>query len=207
MPPYSKFVVQPRNVLLPKRTWPGVRRIVVGFALGALLAAVLGSYAYEFSQGGGSSYQLTYPIVSEDGPTARGRASEGTATTVPFSISTLNVTSVVFELSWTDDVGAPDEFELRVQNQSVRSADGKARLEFASLAIPPGRSRELAPNGEEAAARASAPVAGPAWSVEVLLVSAPGESPVPGVVVRADGQNEWTLSSVVSFYKVDARRG
>lgn len=185
---------------------------LVGTAI--LLVAMLGVIRYEAIQGG-NAWQVAFESSTSPGPGATGSTAEGASSVVGLDLDRPNVTSAEFVLTWADDVGAPDEFELIVtspsgESRSARGSDGRLRVAFDRLAILPPGVRLL---GDEESVRerlardyASHEAVG-RWNVTVRLLSAGDQTaPVSGAVLQADPGNAWTLAPALTSYRATVTR-
>lgn len=181
-----------------------------------LVAAMIGVFRYEASRGGGSSFEITWEDASVPGPDTAGATQAGGTAAEELEVATLNVTSIEWTLTWTDDVGNPDEFNLTVasptgENRSVQGTSGKLTVVFEGLAQRPGEMRLLAASKDEAESRiardATTDAAVGTWSVFVKLVRAPGVVSQGGVELPPDGQNAWALTSALTVYEPRLQQG
>lgn len=176
-----------------------------------LVTAMIGVFRYEASRGGGSSFEVTWSEATRDGPGAQGATQAGVTTPEEIDVNATNVTGIEWVLTWTDDVGNPDEFNLTVtspsgENRSIQGTNGRLSVVFEGIAPMPGEMRILAASQAEAEGRiardATTRGAEGTWGVAIRLVRAPGVvSPTSGVEVPPDGQNAWTLASTLTVYE------
>ncbi|HWH09178.1 MAG TPA: hypothetical protein VNX21_08260, partial [Candidatus Thermoplasmatota archaeon] len=141
----------------------------------------------------------------------------GATTPAELEVATPNVTRIAFTLRWTDDVGAPDRFNLTIggpdgRNWSAEGDDGEVTVLVEGLAPVPGEIRLLAAGQAEAEARvardATTRAADGVWTAFVRLVSAPGLlAPAGGVEVQPDGQNAWALTATLTTYRPAFEQG
>jgi len=82
--------------------------------------------------------QQTLTLVNEDLLDETGYTNEGQSTEVPFEVPWSSVTWINLTLSWTDDIGNNDEFQLTVMldGQNVGSASGSSGNLPLSLKAP-----------------------------------------------------------------------
>lgn len=164
---------------------------------------------YELTQGRGA-WDVSFESSTTAGPSATGTTREGEASLVGLEVANANVTSAEFVLTWTDDVGAPDLFELLVTSPSgeTRAGNGSAgrvRVAFERIAVHPPDIRLL---GEDALRRAAEDYADAKavgrWNVTVRLVTAgDATAPAGGLVLQADAGNAWTLTSLLTTYRAE----
>lgn len=194
------------------------RDMVVGIVGTVILvAAMVGVFRYEAARGGGQSWTVTWSTGTEAGPEESGETQAGVTTPVELEIAAPNVTSIEFLLEWTDDVGAPDEFEVIVtsptgENRTAKGSGGTLSVVFEDITPMPGEIRLLAASEAEAASRvardATTHAADGVWNVGVRLASAPGVvAPAGGVEVQPDGQNAWTLQAKLTTYRPAFEQG
>lgn len=167
-----------------------------------LVAAMAGVFFYERSQF--SSYEVAWQAqeagtASDDGSLDEGASQDHTFTADGEGLSTVRVT-----LTWTDDVGQPDTFEVTVQgpNGTYSDSDDGASSplevevpihEAPDTTTATGRSLEDA--RDQANASATWTDGTGDWTVTVTLVDAPGEqTPVGGQETDPDGSQEYELA-------------
>lgn len=189
---------------------------VVGAVGGIVLVIALGAVLLHES-GTAPEASLTFPVswrVEEGGSTARdGELDEGEVGEFEFELASPNVTRVRVTLSWQDENGDPDRFNLTVRGPSgasfgtATSDSGTAALNF-DVQVPPGVQEVRAGSPGEAAARLAQRETSTrglgTWTMVVELVSAPGVRPVPGVpdlVVQPDGTNDFTVAFSHDVYR------
>lgn len=182
-----------------------------------LVAAMVGVFKYEASRGGGQSWRVTWADAEVPGPDAQGTTQVGGTTVAELNVSTANVTRITFTLKWTDDVGAPDAFNLTIAGPdgtmwSNEGDTGEVSVTVEGLAPSPAEIRLLAASQQEAEARvardATTHAADGVWGATVKLVRAPGlVAPAGGVEVQPDGKNAWTLTATLTTYQPTFERG
>lgn len=182
-----------------------------------LVAAMVGVFKYEAGRGGGQSWRVTWTEGAEDGPQAQGTTQAGGTTVEELNVSAANVTRITFTLRWTDDVGAPDTFNLTIggpdgQAYSAEGSNGEVSVTVEGLAPTPGEMRLLAATQAEAESRvardATTRAADGVWGASVKLVTAPGLlAPAGGVEVQPDGANAWTLTATLTTYRPAFEQG
>lgn len=187
---------------------------IVGTVL--LVAAMVGVFRFEAAQGGGSSWTVTWETAEIEGPGDSGTTAAGVTTPVELELLVPNVTRIEFVLTWTDDVGAADAFELRVtspagENATAASETGRLSLVVDELAPVPGEMRLLAATQAEAEARtardATTRAADGTWGVAVYLERARGVEAPGGVEVQPDPGNAWELTTTLTTYSPRFQRG
>lgn len=176
-----------------------------------LVAAMVGVFRYEAARGGGQSWQVTWAEATAPGPEADGSTNAGATTPVELNVTTPNVTAIRFTLTWTDDAGNPDTFNLTIggpdgRNWSAEGSSGEITVTVEGLAPMPAPMSILAASQAEAEARvardATTHAAEGVWGASVMLVSAPGvPAPAGGVEVVPDGRNAWTLTATLVTYE------
>jgi hypothetical protein len=128
------------------------------------------------SGGGGSGpgpSPPTYTLVNEDLMDETSHTSEGQSTELSFEVPWSAVTWINLTLSWTDDIGNNDQFELKVlaDGQDVGSADGSSGNIPLSIKAPPAGN----------------------YTAKVTCVKAPGL--VGSSPLDRDSGNDWTLKA------------
>jgi hypothetical protein len=116
----------------------------------------------------------TLTLVNEDLLDESGRTNEGQSTEVPFEVPWSAVTWINLTLTWTDDIGNNDQFELKVlaDGQEVGSADGTTGNVPLSIKAPPTGN----------------------YTAVVSCINAPGfVGPSP---IDRDSGNDWALKAV-----------
>jgi hypothetical protein len=188
------------------------RDLVIGIVGAAILvAAMVGVFRYEAARAG-SAYDVEWTTTTLDGPVQAGETAEGQRSEVTLAISEANLTALTFVLTWTDDVGAGDEFQLTVVDpagevsQSARSTTGEIALTFEGLATAPPASRVVATSESDARAQLARQhtitTGTGTWSVIVELLNADETSTVVGnVPVPPDTGNAWTLQARQVVYE------
>ena len=81
----------------------------------------------------------TIQLVNEDLLDQSGHTSEGQSSEIAFNAPWSNITWINLTLSWTDDIGNNDQFELKVlsDGQELDSADGSTGAVILSIQLPP----------------------------------------------------------------------
>lgn len=182
-----------------------LRRGLLGVALLTLAtAAIAGFEATRFE-----AREVAWTFATLEAGRAEGALGQGDSTDVDIDVTNVaNVRSVTAILSWTDEIGDADAFELRVagpQGQNATSepdASGEIRL-VVPVAEPPAQL--VAPNAVSAqhlAALMVDPERGVGtWTITIGLPTAPGApAPVGPVEMQADGENAYELRLVVETY-------
>ena len=182
-----------------------------------LVAAMVGVFNYEAGRGGGQSWRVSWSEAEEAGPQAEGTAQAGGTAIEDLNVTAANVTRATFTLTWTDDVGAPDTFNLTISAPDgtmrwAEGSNGEVEVVFEGLAPMPGEMTFLAATQEEAEARAARDAttfnAVGVWGASVLLASAPGTvSPGGGIELPPDGANAWTLTVTLTTYRPSVEQG
>lgn len=184
-------------------------------AVALLLGATLAVFQYEWSQGGGSGFRVSFVERDAAGPSAESLSGQGRVERKDLDVVARNVTRAAFVLAWTDDLGEADAFRLTVTSpqgiaRAAEGASGRIEVVFEGLAARPEDARLLAASAKEAegrvASEGTSSAAVGAWRAEVTLTSAPGVR-VGGVEVQPDGENAWRLSSVLSVYEARVTQG
>lgn len=189
---------------------------LVGTAI--LILAMVGVFRYEAMQGGGSSFEVSWPTSTVAGETREGGTNEGESSSETVDVSTLNLTKVAFALTWTDNMAnsGPDVFVLTVtsptgESKSVEGGSGTLEVVFDNLSRPPPDVRMLGPSEGDVAGRAardySSTAGTGAWNVTVELRDAGDLAPVGGVALQQDGANDWTLTPTFTVYSATVERG
>lgn len=185
---------------------------VVGAVI--LVAALTGVFYYEGSSaegaGGGSQWDVTWATETEEGPSADGSTDEDETTEETLAVSATNMTDATFTLTWTDDQGSPDTFNLTVTSPTgeTRSAEGDSEEisvtfegvnEVPEEATVPGDSESEA--REQAASQYTSKRGQGDWTVEIACVNAGDTDPVgAGEPIEEDTGNSWELSSELTVY-------
>jgi hypothetical protein len=117
--------------------------------------------------------QQTIVLQNEDLLNEDGNTNEGQSTEVPFEVPWASVTWINFTLTWTDDVGNNDQFELKVltDGQEVGSADGTTGSVPLNIKAPPSGN----------------------YTATVTCIKAPGL--VGSSPWDRDSGNDWTLKA------------
>lgn len=190
--------------------------MVVGIVGGAvLLAGMIGVFIYEAQNAPATS--LTFPVrwtVDDASQVQRnGQLDEGQERDLRFNLSRSNATSAQIRLTWEDDVGQPDRFNLTITNPATQqtetfsSTNGTISVTYPLNPVP-----EVANVTAEDASQARQRLAeehtgrlGQAiWPATVTLVDAPGQRPVPqagSIETQPDGQNSFQISFSYEAYR------
>lgn len=167
-----------------------------------LVAAMAGVFFYERSQF--STYEIDWQTQeagteSDDGSLDEGSSEEHLFTADAEGLSTVRVT-----LTWTDDVGQPDTFEVTVQgpdgttSEPVEGASSPLEVEVPIHEAPESTTatgRSLEDARDQANASASWTDGTGDWTVTVTLVDAPGEqTPIGGQETTADGSQDYDIT-------------
>lgn len=188
------------------------RWVWLGAAALALLAGLVAVLAFTGGEAGSTplAYGVEWPV--EEGPSTveESELEEGRNETHTFELARANVTHVTVTLTWSDDVGQPDEFRLAVHppnGTEIANASRNETIEIGfPLASPPQLDLVEAANRSQARERVAeeASEAGQGtWEVVVSLADAPGRRPVPGADLETepDGSNTYNLTfSHRAFY-------
>lgn len=189
------------------------RDLVIGI-VGAtiLVAAMVGVFRYEASQVSGTAWDVAWRDANVAGTVVNGITQEGETTPVSMEVTHTNVTMATFTLTWVDDIGDPDEFELTVtsptgeKKTAPSSTSGRIELAFTDLVTEPSPMRIFANDRLEAEQRVAREHTSTAamgeWIVEVRLVNAGGVT-AGGITVIPDENNEWTLKPTFRTYAAD----
>lgn len=181
------------------------RETVVGIAWAVgLVMAMAGVFAYEYATFELGDYNVaeTEEVLLTETGSLQENADESFTVTVPGS----DLVAVVARVTWTDDVGDPDTFEVTIRGPDGFDpwSDGSSSGNLAVRAeVAPATFDNPVEAVDEADAVAQtdheAPYSGDMdWTITVRLQSAPGAEVVPGVPVgaTADGSNSFTLEVV-----------
>lgn len=183
------------------------RTVLVGVAGGVLLAATLVGVLY-LEAGDAPEPSLAFELAwsTEQGPSATqsGTLQEGENATLPAAVQEPNVTEVEVRLVWQDDVGDRDRFRLNVtppegamRTNTSRNGTVVLRFPFASVPNATQINASSRPAARELVAERFGTTAGVGnWTVQVTLVSAPGQRPVseaPQLETEPDGENTYRL--------------
>ncbi len=191
--------------------------MVVGIVGGAvLLAGMIGVFVYEAQNAPAPS--LTFPVrwSVDDGSQVQrnGELEEGQEQDFGFNLSRPNATSVQIRLTWQDDVGQPDRFNLTITNPATQQTETfSSTNETISVTYPLNPVPEVANVTATDASQArqmlteehTSRLGQAIWPATVTLVSAPGQRPIPqagSIETQPDGQNSFQIS-----FSYDAYRG
>lgn len=174
-----------------------------------LVVALVGVVRFELSQRGGG-FDVEFRTVAAPAGDRDGSLAEGATERLAFEVARANVTRMEWILTWGDDVGTPDRFNLTVTSPrgETRSVEGdreRLALAFEHLAVAPP---PLTLAGSEAtldarlAALANRDASG-TWSATVTLVRA-GDQEAGGVALVQDPGNAWTLVARTLAYEARA---
>lgn len=178
---------------------------VVGATI--LVLALAGVVRFELGQREG--YDVAFPVRAQALPGASGALQEGASAPAPLTLALPNVTRLELVLTWADDVGAPDTFQLTLTSPEgvARTAQGDAgrlALAFEGIAVAPP---PLVLTGSEASVRerldgyASRAGEG-AWVALVALLDAGDQvAPAGGLTLREDAGNAYALAARALAYE------
>lgn len=181
------------------------RRVLVGAVGVVLLAALVAVLAFTGSEADGRplAYDVEWPVEPGPSTTRSGTLEEGRNASYTFELDRPNVTEVRLQLSWEDDSGDPDRFQLRAAPPNGTAVTNASRNETINLTFelqqPPGLDTVEAQNRSQAqqqVAQRATRAGGGVWEVEVTLEEAPGRRPVPGADLETepDGSNSYELT-------------
>lgn len=181
------------------------RRVLVGAVGVVLLAALVAVLAFTGSEADGRSlaYDVEWPVEPGPATTRSGQLEEGRNDSYTFELDRPNVTEVRLQLTWEDDGGQPDRFQLRAAPPNGTAVTNASRNETINLTFELQQPPELATVEAENRSQAQQQVAQQAtragagvWEVEVTLEDAPGRRPVPGADLETepDGSNSYELT-------------
>ncbi len=192
------------------------RQVLVGIIAGVvLLGGLVGVFMYEARNAPEPS--LTYPVrwsVDDGGQVQRSeRLEEGQEADFSFNVSQPNATQVRVRLTWQDDVGQPDRFNLTVTNpatqrtETLSSTNGTISVSYPLTPVP-GTANVTASDADAArqavASEHTSHLGQTTWPVTVTLVSAPGQRPVPqagSIETQPDGANRFQLTFSYEVYR------
>lgn len=191
------------------------RRLILGAAGLALLAALVAVLAFTGSQAEDQTLAYNVSWTVEPGPatTRSGELEEGRNETYAFPLDRANITEVTVQLAWQDDVGQPDKFLVEATPPggdplANASRNGTVNLTFP-IQAPPEMGVVEASNRSQAherIAQEAAREANGTWEIEVTLEDAPGRRPVPGasdVETEPDGSNSYELTFAHEAYHAE----
>lgn len=190
------------------------RRVMFAAAGLALLAALVAVLAFTGSEADNRplAYGVDWPVEPGPATTRSGELEEGRNETYAFELDRTNVTEVSVQLAWEDDVGEPDEFELRVTPPDGSTATNTSRNETVNLTFdiqgPPNLGVVEAVNRSQASDRVAQEAfrdGNGTWEVRVTLEDAPGRRPVPGANLETepDGSNSYELTFAHEAYHAE----
>lgn len=190
--------------------------MVVGIVGGAvLLVGMIGVFLYEAQNA--PTPNLTFPVrwSVDDGSQVQrnGELEEDEEQDFSFDLPRPNATRVQIQLTWEDDVGQPDRFNLTITNPATQqtetfsSDNGTISVTYPLNPVP-----EVANVTAAEASQARQMIAdehtgqlGQAtWPATVTLVSAPGQRPVPqagSIETQPDGENSFRISFSFEIYR------
>lgn len=176
-----------------------------------LIAAMAGVFLYE--RGQFDDYTITWGTAEGVLASDDGTLSQGASQSFEAVVAHEGVARVRAVVTWTDDAGDPDTFEVVVRDPGGAEVDrqsgssGEVMAE-ATVTEAPARTSVAARSPEDARDQAMAGLDASAgqgtWTVEVLLVEAPGTTlPGANVEAAADGSNDFDVEVVLVTW--DAR--
>lgn len=184
-----------------------------------LVAALTGVFYYEGSSAegadGANEYDLTWDTRTTDGPGVDGETQEEETTTETLTVEAANITEATFTLTWTDDTGSADTFNVTVTSPAgeTESASGDSEelsVTFENInTVPPdgtvsGDSEEDARS--QAADQYTATRGQGDWTVEITCENAGDANPVgTGPAIEEDDGNSWELASELTVYEAQLR--
>ncbi len=189
--------------------------IMAGAGAAVLIAALFGVFAYESDQAEVpmQTFPVSWPVDPGPATTHTGELEEDESSNVTVALSASNVTRVEVSLTWTDDVGQPDEFRLTVQPpggaaRQANATNGTILLTFPMRA-PPAVDHFNTTTRTQATERASSHASQGGlgdWGITVTLEDAPGQRPVPNapeLEIEPDGSNSFELSFRYEAYRAN----
>lgn len=177
------------------------REAIVG-AVGTavLVAAMVGLFFYERAQF--EAYEVSWTQREADDGTRSGTLEAGASESYTFTASEQRLAGVSAALTWSDDAGAPDTFELAIQGPNgtyQQTAEGDAsplEIEIPVKETPETTkmtARSLEGARQQVNASASWTNGTGEWSMTVTLVSAPGDQ-IAGQEAMEDGSQSYELT-------------
>lgn len=174
------------------------RDVLVGVAGAALLvAAMAGVFFYERAQF--ETYDVTWEQIEAGSETETGTLEEQASGSYTFTADADRLSSVVLTLSWTDETGDPDTFEVAVQGPNGTysdTAEGDASPLEVEIPVQgePGittaTGRSIADARDQLNTSAAWTNGTGGWSVTVTLTDAPGGQ----LPIEEDGSQDYELS-------------
>ena len=182
-----------------------------------LVAAMVGIFWYEGSRGvGGGAVRYTvtgWEEASVNGPQKSGTTDEGAESVDSVMVNQTLLSCADFVLVWSDDIGAPDNFEFTVtppmgepKGQSAANADGgdgEITVSFCDLNPQPTATSASGDDEADAKRRLGEQVGATggigAYNVTVKLTDAGDQSsPVPGLPAggTADTSQAWQVKVI-----------
>lgn len=177
----------------------GVNRdVLIGIAGAAILIATMtGVFFYERARF--TEYDVTWHQVQAGSETETGSLDAQTSESYTFTADADRLSSVTLTLSWTDDAGEPDTFEVALQGPNGTysdTADGASPPLTVEVPIhgDPGirtaTGRSLEDARDQLNTSTSWTNGTGDWSVTVTLVDAPGGQ----LPTEEDGSQDYELS-------------
>lgn len=190
---------------------------VVGAVI--LVAALTGVFYYEGSSAeaptGANEYDLSWASLTTEGPGLEGDTDEGETTTETVTVEADNITDVEVVLTWTDDTGSPDTFNLTVTSPSgeTRSVTGDSEeisVTFEGINEVPSEDTIAGDSRDDARSQAAHQYTATRgqgdWTVEVTCDEAGDVNPIgAGPPVEEDDGNSWELSSELTVYEAQVQ--
>lgn len=177
------------------------RDVVIGIAGAAILiAAMAGVFFYERAQF--AEYDVSWNQVQAGSSSEDGTLNEGQDRSYTFTADADRLSSITLTLSWTDDVGAGDTFEVVVQGpDGTYTASQEASSSPLEVSIPireaPETTTTVARSLEDAREQLNETEGWTNgtgdWSATVTLVDAPGEQ-LAGQETAPDGDQDYELA-------------
>lgn len=179
------------------------RDTAVGLAGAAvLIAAMAGVFFYERAQFG--TYAVAWEQTEAGSVLEGGTLEEQASQSYTFTADADRLSRIVLTLSWTDDVGDEDTFEVAYEGPNGTYADTmEATSSPLVIEVPiheaPGTSTVTARGAEDARAQLNTSASWTNgtgdWTVTVTLVDAPGEqAPIGGQETDPDGSQDYELA-------------
>ena len=168
-----------------------------------LVAAMIGVFFYE--RGQFHEYDVTWQQApSETAQQAQGATlSTGEAADHTFTLQAPSLATVEVTVTWTDDGGDPDTFQVLVEGPDGRSGNAQGSQGELVVEVPvaetPTATSAVGRNEEAAREMLLSQVATGqgqgTWTVTVTLEAAPGATtPVGGAETQADGANDYEVT-------------
>lgn len=169
-----------------------------------LVAAMSGVFFYERSQF--STYEVDWQSQQAGTTTEGGSLDEGASQDHTVTIDAERLSTVRVRLTWSDDVGEPDTFELAVNGPNGTYSGGDASASSPlEVEVPihedPGTTTASGRSLEDAHGQANATASWTdgtgAWTVTVTLANAPGEqAPVADAETTEDGSQDYQVTVI-----------